>query len=82
MHLKLFLTVRSIFDKTVFCLGEKQGMSVNNDCISWHNKVGKFCHQFEIGEMKLLSGNGSACEASQTDLIPLCGVNGTECYGS
>ena len=32
----------SIFDKAVFCLGEKQGMLVNDECSSWYNKVGDF----------------------------------------
>ena len=31
----------SIFDKAVFCLGEKQGMLVNDECSSWY-KVGGF----------------------------------------
>ena len=30
----------SIFDKAVFCLGEKQGMLVNDECSSWYNTVG------------------------------------------
>ena len=30
----------STLDKTVFCLGEKQG--VNDDCSSWYNRVGDF----------------------------------------
>ena len=29
----------SIFDKAAFCLGEKQGMLVNDECSSWYNKV-------------------------------------------
>ena len=36
----------SIFDKAVFCLGEKQGMLVNDECTSWYNKVGDF---FNVG---------------------------------
>ena len=32
----------SIFDKSAFCLGEKQGMLVNNECSSWYNRVGNF----------------------------------------
>ena len=36
----------SIFDKAVFCLGEKQGMLVNDECSSWYNKVGDF---FNVG---------------------------------
>ena len=30
---------RRVFNKTVLCLGEKQGMIVNNDCSSWCNRV-------------------------------------------
>ena len=32
----------SVFDKTAFHLGEKQGMLVNNECSSWYNRVGNF----------------------------------------
>ena len=32
----------SIFAKTVFCLGEKQAMLVNDECSSWCNRVGDF----------------------------------------
>ena len=32
----------SIFDKAVFCLGEKLGMLVNDECSSWYNRVGDF----------------------------------------
>ena len=32
----------SIFDKAVFCLGEKQGMMINDECRSWYNRVGDF----------------------------------------
>ena len=31
-----------IFDKAVFCLGEKQGRLVNDECSSRYNKVGDF----------------------------------------
>ena len=31
-----------IFHRTAFCLGEKQGMLVNNGCSSWQNRVGNF----------------------------------------
>ena len=32
----------SIFDKTVFCLGEKEAMLVNDECSSWYNREGNF----------------------------------------
>ena len=28
-----------VFNRIVFYLGEKQGMTVNNDCSSWYNRV-------------------------------------------
>ena len=40
----------SIFDKTAFCLGEKEGMLVSIECGSWYNRVGDFKYQFGIGE--------------------------------
>ena len=33
--------LHSIFDDSI-CLGEKQGMVVNNDCGSWYNRIGNF----------------------------------------
>ena len=42
----------SIVDKTVFCLGEKQGMVINDECSSWYNRVGDFLCQFGIGGKK------------------------------
>ena len=32
----------SIFDKAVFCLDEKQGMLINDECSSWYNRVRYF----------------------------------------
>ena len=32
----------SNFVKTAFCLGEKEGMLVNDECSSWNNRVGDF----------------------------------------
>ena len=32
----------SIFDKAVFCSGDKQGTFVNNEYSSWYNRVGDF----------------------------------------
>ena len=34
----------SIFDKAVFCLGEKQGTLINDECTCspWYNRVGDF----------------------------------------
>ena len=40
----------SIFDKTVLCLGEKQGMLVNDECSSWYIRVGDFKYEYGIGE--------------------------------
>ena len=32
----------NIFDNAVFCLGEKQGMFMNDECSPWYNRVGDF----------------------------------------
>ena len=32
----------NIFDNTAFCLGEKEGMLINDECSSWYNRVGDF----------------------------------------
>ena len=40
----------SIFDTTAFCLREKQGMLVNDECNSWYSRVSSFSYQFGIGE--------------------------------
>ena len=42
----------SVFNKTVFYLGEKQDMLVNDECSSWYNKVGDFLCRFGIGGKK------------------------------
>ena len=32
----------SIFNKAVFCLGEKYDMLINDECSSWYDRVGNF----------------------------------------
>ena len=32
----------NVINQTVFCSGEKQGMLVNDECISWYNRVYDF----------------------------------------
>ena len=72
----------SIFDKAVFCLGEKQGMLVNDECSSWYNKVGDFLMSVWDRRKEILYGNGSIGEVSQNNPTPGCVVNGTGCYDS
>ena len=49
----------SVFDKAVFCLGEKQGMLVNDECSSWYNKVGDSLMSVHNRRKEILSGSGS-----------------------
>ena len=73
----------SIFDKTAFCLGEKQGMLVNDECSSWYNRVGNFLVSIWDRRKQLLYTDESACMTQQINRTPLeCVVNGTECYES
>ena len=71
-----------IFNKIAFCLGEKQGMLVNNECSSWSNRVGDFLVHVSVWDRRkeILYTNGSACTAQQNNPTPGCMVNGTECY--
>ena len=80
MILKLFLCSSS-FDKTVFCLGKKQGMLINNECSYWYNRVGDFLLSVWNRRKEILYGNGQVYEISQTNPTRECDVNGTECYG-
>ena len=51
-----------IFDKAVFCLGEKQGTLVNDKCSFWSiwdNRVGDFCCWFGTRERKFYMVDGS-----------------------
>ena len=40
----------NVFDKTAFCLGEKEDMLMDDECSSWYVRVGNFKDQFGIGE--------------------------------
>ena len=73
-------TQSSIFDKTIFCLGEKRGVLVNDDCSSWYNKVGDFVMSVWDRRKEILYGNGSLGEVSQNNPTQECEVNGTEYY--
>ena len=72
----------SIFDKSVFCLGKKQGMLVNDECSSWYNKVGDFFMSVWNRRKEILYGSGSIGEVSQNNPTPECEVNGNEYYDS
>ena len=59
-------TQGSIIDKAVLCLGEKQGMLVNYECSSWHNKVGDFLMSVWDRRKEILYANGSTGEVQLT----------------
>ena len=60
----------SIFDKMVFCLGEKQGMLINNECSSWYNRVGDFLMSVWDRRKEILYGNGLVGKVIQTTPLP------------
>ena len=70
----------NIFDKTTFCLGEKQGLLINDECGSWYNSVGDFLWSIWDRRKEILYGNGTACETGRDNPTRECVVNGTECY--
>ena len=47
----------SIFDKAVFCLDQKQGMLINDECSSCHNKVGDLLMSVWDRRKEILYGN-------------------------
>ena len=64
----------------MFCLGEKQGMMLNNECSSWYNRLGDF--SINLGKKKTLivhqqiSMYGPTKQLTPAEYV----VNGTECY--
>ena len=70
----------SIFTKTEFCLGEKQGMLVSNESSSWYNRVGNFLYQFGIREKDFCTSMAQHAWPDRPTPAPEGVVNGTECY--
>ena len=52
---------------TVFCLGEKQGKIVNNDCSLWYNRVGDFFVSVWERRKEILYGEESLYKVSRND---------------
>ena len=65
----------SVLDKTVFCLGEKQGMIVNNDCSLWYNRVGVFLMSVWERRKEISYGEGSVYKVSQNNPTIKCEAN-------
>ena len=53
-----------VFNKMVFCLGEKQGMIINNGCSSWYNRIGDFLMSVWERRKEILHGKGPTCKVS------------------
>ena len=70
----------SIFDKAVFCLGEKQAMLVNNECSSRYSMVGNSLMSVWGMREEILYESGSVGKVNQNNPTPECELNGTECY--
>ena len=50
----------------MFCLGDKQGMLINDEHSSWYNRVGYFLMLVWDRRKEILFGNGSVVEVNQT----------------
>ena len=72
----------SIVYKSVFCLGEKQGLIVSDECSSWYNEVGSFIMSIWEVRKGILYGIGLPSGIVQTN--PALGreANGSNTYGS
>ena len=63
----------------VFCLGEKEGMQLNDDCSSFYCRVGGLYVDME--RRQLVCG-GKTYKVFQNRLALKCKANGNEYYGS
>ena len=72
----------SIFDKAVFCLGEKQGMLVYYECSSWYNRVGDFLLVVWDGRKKFYMVMDQYARSVRPTPLQSVRSNGTECYSS
>ena len=72
----------SVFEATVFCLGEKQGMIVNDDCSLWNSRVSDFLMLVWERREEISYGEGSAYKVLQSNPTVECEANGNNCYGS
>ena len=70
----------SIFEKAVFCLGEKPGELANVDCSFWYNSVGDFLQSVWDRRKEILYSVGPTHRSGQSNPTLGCEVNGTECY--
>ena len=46
------------------CLGEKQGMLIDDECSSWHNRAGDFLKSVWDRRKEILYGNGLVGEVN------------------
>ena len=76
------MNCHSVLNKTIFCLGEKQSMIVNDDFSSWYNRIGNFLTLVWAKRMEILYGDGSVYKVSQNDPTLKCKANDNNCYGS
>ena len=67
----------SVFDKSVFCLGEKQGLIVSDECSNWYNEVGSFMMSIWEVRKEILCGNGFPSGIVQTNPALECEANGS-----
>ena len=60
----------STFDKTPFCLGQKQGKLVNDECSSWYNRCRRFLVSIWNRRKQLLYTDGSAWMTQRINPTP------------
>ena len=75
---------RSIFDKALFCLGERKSLLVNDECSSWYSRIEEFLMLVWNRRKEILYGSGLAQVVRQANCNPTpeCEANGIHCYGS
>ena len=62
---KPFILRFKLINYAFICLGEKEGMLINDECSSWHNRVGNFLVSIWDRRKQLLYTDRSACMTQQ-----------------
>ena len=72
----------SNFDKGLFCLRERKGLLVNDECSSWYSRIGEFLMSAWDRRKEILYGSELAEVVGWANPTPDCEANVIHCYDS
>ena len=77
-----FSSYSSVFDKDLFCLREREGLFINNECSSWYSRIREFSMSVWDRRREILYGSGLAQVVGWANPTLECEANGVYCYHS